>query len=259
MVLVHGIGGEHCVWEPLLEPLGARYEVIAVDLPGFGSSPPLAEHVTPTPEALAAAVAGFLDEQGIERAHLVGNSLGGWVALELAKLGRGRSVTALCPAGLWGRPLLADGDMARSGAQRLARRLRWLLPVLLASRRLRRLALRAFVADPDRVPYHAAWRMVRGYARATAYDATNNAMRRAHFTGAERIEVPVTLAFGEHDRLVRPARVAGVPSVILPGCGHIPMWDDAPLVLDLIEQTAQLTGVGPPGQVSSSRLRTGQA
>ena len=240
MLLLHGIGGEHCVWEPVLDRLAARFDVIAVDLPGFGSSPPLPDGVTPTPEALARAVGAFLDEQGIDRAHLVGNSLGGWIALELGKLGRARSVTGLCPAGLWGRPLLPEGTTVRGRAHRLVRRLRPVLPVLLAAPAARRAALSPFVANPDKVPYHAAWRMIAGYGRATAYDATSSAMRSTHFEDPELVDAPVTLAFGEHDRMIRPVRldVAGARSVILPGCGHIPMWDDPELVATVIEQTA---------------------
>jgi len=101
LVLLHGIGGEWQVWEPLLERLSQERDVIAVDIPGFGASSPLANGVTPTPQALAAAVGHFSDDLAIPTAHLAGNSLGGWIALELAKVGRGRSVTALSPAGHW--------------------------------------------------------------------------------------------------------------------------------------------------------------
>jgi pimeloyl-ACP methyl ester carboxylesterase len=99
------------------------------------------------------------------------------------------------------------------------------------------------IADPDRVPYRPALRIVRSYARASAYDATNTAMRQSFFAGAEEIAVPVTLAFGERDRLIRPVRlpIPGARSLILPGCGHIPMWDDPGLVSRLI-----LDGVPEP-------------
>src|SRR5687767_8665341 len=113
LLLLHGIGGELCIWEPVLEALARRADVIAVDLPGFGRSPALPEGVVPTPGALAAAIARLLDELAIDSAHLVGNSLGGWVALELAAISRARSVTALCPAGLWGAPVLRAGASAR--------------------------------------------------------------------------------------------------------------------------------------------------
>ena len=236
LVLLHGIGGELGVWEPVLKALSKRADVIAVDLPGFGRSPALPGEVVPTPVALAAAIARLLDELNIERAHLAGNSLGGWIALELAAASRARSVTALCPAGLWCAPLLRAGGSTRGSTHRIARRLRPLLPLLMLSRRARRLALGHVVNDPDRVNRAAARRMVSSYARATAYDATNNAMLASHFTGAARIAAPLTVAFGERDRLIRPVRlrVPGARTVVLPDCGHIPMWDNPRLVADLV-------------------------
>jgi pimeloyl-ACP methyl ester carboxylesterase len=239
LILLHGIGGELCVWEPVLEPLAERLEVIAVDLPGFGRSPALPDEVSPTPQVLAGSIAGLMDELGLESAHLAGNSLGGWIALELGKGARARSVTGLCPAGLWGAPLRAAGPPAKGRTHALARSLRWLLPVLTMSRRVRRLALAGVVADADRVPRHAARRMISSYARATAYEATRTAMLSSAFTGAEQIRVPLTLGFGELDRLIRPLRLSipGARSVVLPGCGHIPMWDDPALVTKLILAT----------------------
>ena len=245
LVLIHGLGGELCMWEPVFDTLAARHDVVAVDLPGFGRSRALPADVSPTPAALATAVAGLLDDLGIADAHVAGNSLGGWVALELAVLGRARSVTGVCPAGLWGAPLVRDGESeVRGRGHRLARRLRPLIPVALLSRRLRHLVLSPFVADPAKVPYRAAWRMVSSYARATAYEATSTAMRQDHFRGADAVRVPVTLAFGEHDRLVRPARsrIPDARVVVLPGCGHIPTWDDPALVAEVIESQAGSRG-----------------
>jgi pimeloyl-ACP methyl ester carboxylesterase len=241
LVLIHGIGGELCVWEPVLDALSEHHDVIAVDLPGFGNSPALAHDVVPTPERLAAAVADFLGELGIERAHVAGNSLGGWVGLELGKAGRARSVTALCPAGLWGAPIIAArAPETRGRLHRFARMIRPLVPVLMLSARARALALGHVVAHPERVPYSAARRMVSSYARATAYDATQAAMLSNNFTGGEGIAVPVTIAFGERDRLIRPTRVRapGARTVVLRDCGHIPMWDDPQLVSSLILETA---------------------
>jgi pimeloyl-ACP methyl ester carboxylesterase len=103
-VLIHGLGGEACVWEPVLAEPERRFDVIAVDLPGFGRSPALAEGTVPTPRALAGAVAELLDELGLGAVHAAGNSLGGWVALELARAGRARTVLGVCPAGCGALP-----------------------------------------------------------------------------------------------------------------------------------------------------------
>ena len=67
------------------------------------------DDVVPTPAALAAAVSATLDALGVQRPHVAGNSLGAWVALELARAGGARSVTAIAPAGFWGGPLSPRG------------------------------------------------------------------------------------------------------------------------------------------------------
>ena len=101
LVLLHGLGSSRHAWDPVIPALAEQFEVLAVDLPGFGDSEPLPPPVEPTPAALAAAVAGLLDDLGITAPHIAGNSLGGWVALELARIRPPASVTLLSPAGLW--------------------------------------------------------------------------------------------------------------------------------------------------------------
>src|SRR4051812_17390781 len=101
LVLLHGIGCSRQAWDPVLPALAQVADVVVVDLPGFGDSPPLPASVEPTPAQLALAVAGLLDELGLETPHVGGNSLGGWGALELAALRPLASLTLLSPAGPW--------------------------------------------------------------------------------------------------------------------------------------------------------------
>ena len=229
LVLLHPLGGSLVVWEPVLDRLAAERDVIALDMPGFGGSPALADGAAPTPQGLAAGVAAFLDSLGIQDAHLAGNSLGAWVAIELARSGRARSVTGLAPAGFWVRPL---GPRAGIEPRTLARLALPLLPLLSRSARGRSLALGGAVAHPERVPPATARRLVRDYARSPAFVGANAAMRSGLVGEVEQLSVPVTLAWAEHDRLVtRPKRpVRGATMVDLPGCGHIPTWDDPELV-----------------------------
>jgi pimeloyl-ACP methyl ester carboxylesterase len=233
LVLIHPLGAELVVWEPVLGRLARERDVIAVDLPGFGGSPPLANGGLATPRVLAGAVASFLDELGLGRVHVAGNSLGGWVALELAKAGRALSVAGVCTAGLWKRPL---GPRPGGDVRRVGRALLPILPALLRSARGRRLLLRGSVARPERVPAEAAMRLVRSYVTSPGFDEANHAMRAEVFSGVEHIRVPVTLAWAEHDRLVARPR-ATVPdwrTVTLHGCGHIPTWDDPDQVARLL-------------------------
>ena len=221
LVLLHALGADHFMWDPVMERLAAERDVIAVDMPGFGSSPPLADG---SPASLARAVTAFAAAEGLERPHVAGNSLGGWVALEMALAGDAASVTAVAPAGLWPKPLVPK----RSAARAVARRLLRALPLMLTTAAGRRLALAASAARPERIPRDAALRLVRAYALAPGFDEANDAMRAGRFTGLDEIAVPLTFAWPEHDRLVaRPRRLpAGARSVTLTGCGHLPTWDD---------------------------------
>jgi pimeloyl-ACP methyl ester carboxylesterase len=224
LILIHSLGTDRHVWAPVLDALAAERNVVAVDLPGFGASRELSSDAPPSPARLAEAVARFARVLGLERPHVAGNSLGGWVALELAVAGHARSATAIAPAGLWPRPLGPRPSVAR-GAARAA------LPALsqlLASPRARELALAATMAHPERVSREDAVRLVRAYAQAPGYETVNAAMRSGRFEDLASIDVPVTLAWPDRDRLVgRPAQLpANVRNVVLHGCGHVPMWDD---------------------------------
>src|SRR3954452_3173717 len=89
LVLIHGVGSQWQMWEPVLDRLARERDTIALDLPGFGDSAPLP--AAPSLEALARAVSEFLAGLGIEPPHAAGNSLGGGVALEMGRHGHARS------------------------------------------------------------------------------------------------------------------------------------------------------------------------
>jgi pimeloyl-ACP methyl ester carboxylesterase len=233
LVLLHSLGTDRCVWHPVLEPLSRERDVIAVDLPGFGESDPLPAGKPPAPPLLADAVAAFVAGLGVDGPpHVGGNSLGGWVALELAASGRARSVTAIAPAGLWPHALPPKPSIARG----VARAATPVLAALLATSRGRRLALGATMAHPERVPPREALRLVRAYAAAPGYDEVNAAMRAGRFEELDRVRVPLAFGWPDRDRLVaRPARLpAAARNVVLRGCGHVPMWDSPEQVTALL-------------------------
>lgn len=99
VIMIHGNPATHTLWRPLAERVAAVRTVYAIDLPGFGASPPPREHAGYGLEALAASVLAFADAHGIERFDLVGHSFGGATAITIASLApeRLRSLVAITP------------------------------------------------------------------------------------------------------------------------------------------------------------------
>ena len=244
LVLIHGIGSRWQMWEPVVDRLVARREVIALDLPGFGASPMPPAGTPAGIDSLASLVAEFLDEEGIERPHVAGNSLGGWLALELAKRGGVRSATAISPAGFANRPENVGARSSLWLAVRLARRMAPRADSLLASRAGRQLAMGLFFAHPARIPVGEAADSLRALAGAPWFDETLKTIVPAGFNGGERIDVPVTIAWGSKDHLLQPRQALraarAIPRarlVTLPGCGHVPTYDDPELVTRMLMES----------------------
>jgi pimeloyl-ACP methyl ester carboxylesterase len=100
LVLLHGLGESHIGWRPVIWPLSDEYDVIAIDLPGFGRSPTLARGVSPNAVNVAHVIENTLDGLGIDKYHVAGYSLGARVAIQLAKSMGVQSVIAIAPGGL---------------------------------------------------------------------------------------------------------------------------------------------------------------
>jgi pimeloyl-ACP methyl ester carboxylesterase len=234
LVLLHGIGSRWQIWEPVLDRLAAERDVVALDLPGFGFSPMPDGEVEPGAGSLARLVAHFLrDELGLERPHVAGNSLGGWIGLELAKRGLARSVTALSPAGFYTQAeaiwMMAALRLSRSAARRWRRD----LSHLAFHPAVRRVVLAQFFARPEQLPAFEAAESIRALADAPWFDETLRAIGRERMHARRPLDVPVTIAWGERDRLLLPrqatraaAEIPGATMLTLRGCGHVPTYDD---------------------------------
>lgn len=236
LVLLHALGAHRGVWDPVLPFLVRRREVFAFDLPGFGDSEPFGDGAA-TPARIAGVVADEMRRLGVAGYAAGGNSFGGWTALEMGLQGNARTVTAIAPAGLWRGPLAPRPLVG----QFLARAAYPLLPVLVRSAAIRRGLLTTQVAHPERVPRADVLTLLRKYARAKGLKPAQRAMRAGYFADLDRIAVPVTLVWPEHDRLIaRPRRMPPqIRQAGLPGCGHLPQWDDPRLVADaLIDSSA---------------------
>jgi pimeloyl-ACP methyl ester carboxylesterase len=240
LLLLHSLGGSLVQWSPVIDRLAAEREVIAIDMPGFGQSDRLPEGVAPRAANLATAVLDFFDALGIEgKPAIAGISLGGWVAIECARQGGASAAVALCPAGFWRR----SPDPFNPRIARRRRRGRALLPFVrpvLQTARGRRKTLGRFVFRPERLSPGEANAIAKAYVTAPAYDEASALMRAGRIEELKAIKVPITLAWAEHDTLVRnkplpeKALPKRVEQVVLPGCGHVPTWDDPDLVARVI-------------------------
>ena len=247
LVLLHGQGLSRRSWAPVAEELARERDVIAVDLPGHGDSPRQPQGAGNTPADQARAVAELLDELGLPSVHVAGNSVGGWVALELGRLGRARTITALSPGGLWGRraPLFISTAMRQSRLN--ARIVRRLAPGAPRSRWARTAFMAQLSGQPSKVPYAMANAAIHDMAAAPGFRETLHGAERTGFRNGGQITVPVTVAFGSRDRVLPPVitrRRHELPPqtrwIRIKGAGHVPMFDEPGAVVALL-----LHGSGP--------------
>ncbi|GIH25471.1 hydrolase [Acrocarpospora phusangensis] len=240
LVLIHGIGHRWQAWAPVLDLLAERFDVIAVDLPGFGASPPLPPGMPYNAETLAYAVEACWERLGVRDPHVAGSSLGGYLALDMASRGVVRSATALAPTGFWSRSELF---YARA-MLRLLRAAAVASPPEMAGSRLGRAMLgRLLVWKPSRVPSEELVAGMGALRASVGFDDTLDSFLWQAPPAPPK--VPITVAWGEHDRLlvrrqaVRAGRWAQQRVKLLKGCGHLPMSDDPELVTRVITDGAR--------------------
>lgn len=241
LVLIHGIGSRWQVWAPLFDRLAAERAVVAIDLPGFGASPMPPPGTPPGVASLTSLVGGFLDEIGLEQPHVAGNSLGGWVSLELAKQGRVRSATGVSPAGFQNRLEAVYQQSSLWLAYRAARVIAPRAERILVKPLGRKVALGQFLAHPERMSIEQAVADMRGLAGAAWFTETLPAVNADRFRGGEEIGVPVTIAWGERDRVLLPRQAPRAARAIprarmltLRDCGHVPTYDDPIQVAEVL-------------------------
>jgi pimeloyl-ACP methyl ester carboxylesterase len=231
LVLVHGIGSQWQMWQPVLERLSAERDVVAIDLPGFGASPILDGE--PTVGALADAVSACAAGLGIERPHVAGNSLGGGIALELARTGRARSATGLSPIGFaYGRERPYAVAMLRT-TRAFAGLLGPAIDPPLRTAAGRALLLGHLFGRPWRIPAEEAIGATHNFVGSPGFDATLPHVAAFDWDQGDVDGVPVTVAWGSRDMLLIPRqagrarqRMPRARHVWLRGCGHVPTWDD---------------------------------
>jgi pimeloyl-ACP methyl ester carboxylesterase len=234
LVLLHGFLDTWRSWELVLDRLERHHDVLAPTLAGHAGGPPLPRPLTA--EALADAVERAMDDAGLGTAHLVGNSLGGFTALQLAARGRARSVVAFAPAGGW-----PAGDTSYRETLALQARLhatvRATAPLaasLMDDPRRRRAATELITVRWEHLPAALLAHQAIGMARCDAEPMLAFAAAHGYTLDAEHITCPVRLVWGTEDRLLPwPATARRFTEdwlpqadvVVLDGVGHCPQLD----------------------------------
>ena len=245
LVLLHGIGHRREAWDPIIDRLAEHFDVIAPDLSGFGQSPAFAGQVPYTMENATDHLSDQFAVWGITKPHVVGNSLGGAISLELGSRGLVSSVTALSPAGFFGHvgrvqalvPLFLLRISALITPEPVIR--------FLADRGWgRRLVGWVLYTHPERHDAAETYGDSMALKHATAFERT--AMAGVRYSFNSQVPVPTTIAWGKKDRILpyvqsRTARerLPQARHVDLPNCGHVPMADDPDLIIRIIEETVR--------------------
>lgn len=232
LVLIHGIGSRRGVWKPVVPLLALERDVLCVDLPGFGKSPLLASE-KPTVQALARAVANWWGELGLVRPHVAGNSLGGGISLELARMGVVASATVLSPVGFWSTGEARYGRAMLRATHFSATRLGPQMQRIVQSPVGRQATIGLMYGRPAKRDGEEAAEDLVQLARAPGWEATLPMSREYAFRDGDELQVPVTIGWGTRDRLLIPRQAERARTMLprarhvpLPGCGHIPMSDD---------------------------------
>jgi pimeloyl-ACP methyl ester carboxylesterase len=243
LLLLHGMGSSRRDFDAVLPALEASFEVLAVDLPGSGRSPHLEER--PTVAALTDAVERTLDVERLASVHVLGNSLGARVALELARRGRARSVVAIAPSGLNLPPERAYQGAGLALARVMFRSTAPLIEPLSRSAVGRTALLAALKARPWSTSREEALGARDGFSDARDYWRTLLwALMLDVPRGMDRIDCPVTLVQGTADLIASGQTVRFLP--LIPGsrfrplvaAGHAPQSDRPATIVRLMQQAA---------------------
>lgn len=234
LVLVHGLGSSYRNWDPIVPALAEHREVIALDLPGFGRTPPLADVSI---ASLTDALRAYLDSEGLSDADLVGSSMGARMVVELARRGHRGSMVALDPGGFWNDRQVKVFGATITASLALMKRAQPLVPFLAGNPITRTAALAQFSAAPWKLPSGLVERELKGFSAKTS--PSLDAARTALIHGPKQQGAPkdslqgsLLIGWGRQDKVTTPSQ-AEVAMQRFPDAtlhwfdksGHFPHWD----------------------------------
>lgn len=245
LVLIHGLGSAGNIWKTLHEGLQDSFTIYPIDLPGHGSAPLGDEALDP--QSLAHVITEtMVQEFGVQEFHCAGNSLGGWIALEIAAHypDRVKSVTALAPAGLWHEgptQVLPPSLLARI----LAKISQYFLRVAYNLPPLKAIGYKKITHLWRELSFEACKDSVLAMARSVGYMPMWRALRFKKFASHISELIPVSIIFGDYD-LTLPHPAAQVREraprhskwIVVENCAHVIMWNYPKLTVDFIKSTA---------------------
>ena len=248
LVAVHGLGSASSAWDLVKPEFEKRYEFITLDLPGHGDATMKATKDM-NPVRLSQIIKEELAVIGIDKFHLIGNSLGGWVSLEMAARFPENvlSVTGVAPAGLWITPKThRNGELAIS---RYLARATYRFAYLIAHFKfMRAIGFRLVSPQWEKFSKETCAQAAIAMGSASGYYTTWDAFLGNRFDKAISEFIPVTIIFGDSDYTL-PASNSQEKSlapkhakwIVLSQSGHAPMWDQVDAVIAETNETISKT------------------
>lgn len=247
LILLHGMGSASTSWNLIAPPLREEFQVITFDLPGHGKTNFDPEQLM-DPYSLALLITEQMNALGIEKANFAGNSLGGWICLEIAAAfpDRTLSVTGLAPAGLWLVPTTQRTILGAS-SRFMAQYTYKFADQMMKQEWARKLGF--FEVSPRwrDLPHDVIVDAVIAYGSSEGYFSAWDGMLKRRFDKEISDSIPVTIVFGDTDNTLpaqtsqeRTLAPAHARWVTLANSGHAPMWDSAPECIAEIIYTAAL-------------------
>ncbi len=234
LLLIHGIGGDWRSWQTILDDLALERDVIAIDLPGHGDTPPLSGETTIA--TLSDAVTEFVHENNLTGVDVVGSSMGARMVLELARRGGVvGGVVSLDPGGFWQGWQTDFFYHSINLSIKLIRALQPVAPQLTRNVISRSILFAQFSARPWRLSPELALDTLRSYAASPVFDELlYNLAYGETQKGAPSgsIKNPLVISWGRRDRVCLPSQ-ARLALKLFPDarlhwferCGHFPQWD----------------------------------